>query len=330
MKFKDLLQGKPLGIPLHVVIVHFPIALFALSVVLDIASYAGGGNAPVRGAFYTLALGLIGAALAAVPGLADYTTIRADHPARRIATWHMIFNIAAVALYAISLGLRWGQLDLARTPALPFMLSIVGILIIGVSGYLGGEMVYREGIGVGRHRRGVSLPERTLHIDVGTIDASGFAPVVSSDALVEGQTVRVDVAGTVMAIVRLDGQVYAVQEFCTHRCGPLSEGRFAGGQVQCPWHNSRFDVRTGKVIEGPAKIDLKVFETQVRDSQIWVRGAKIQETPPRLAALRGELPAPAGSKAMADEDRDDSGKLHPEQAHTSEERGRSYKDSEAK
>src|SRR5947209_806892 len=130
MKIRDVLQGKPLGMPLHVAIVHFPIALFGISAVLDIASYSGGGNALTRGAFYALGLGLIGAALAAIPGLADYTTIRADHPARGTAMWHLILNVTAVLLYVVSWSLRWDRLNLPRTPIMAFVVSLIGVVII--------------------------------------------------------------------------------------------------------------------------------------------------------------------------------------------------------
>jgi nitrite reductase/ring-hydroxylating ferredoxin subunit/uncharacterized membrane protein len=272
MSARDVLEGKPLKMPLHVAIVHFPIAFFTLSVLLDVAAHLtrGGSNALTRGAFYTLTAGIVGALVAAIPGLIDYSSIRSDHPGRSTATWHMLLNIAAVVLYATSLAMRWGHLDLSRTPAIPFALSIIGIATIGVSGYLGGVLVYDDGIGVGRHRRRIPPPKRTLRIN-DKEDSSGFVPVVSESELSEGQTLRLDVAGTVMTLVRLQGQAYAFQEFCTHRCGPLSEGCFVDGQVQCPWHNSRFDVRTGKVTKGPAKLDLKVFEIQIRDGLIWVR-----------------------------------------------------------
>src|SRR5690242_16289278 len=118
----DLLEGKPLKMPLHVVIVHFPIALFTISTLFDTASYVtSGGNSFVRGAFYTLSLGLITAALAAIPGLVDYTTIRADHPARKTANWHLILNLTADMLYSISLVLRWYHRELVRPPMVPFV-----------------------------------------------------------------------------------------------------------------------------------------------------------------------------------------------------------------
>jgi nitrite reductase/ring-hydroxylating ferredoxin subunit/uncharacterized membrane protein len=298
--------------PLHVAIVHFPIALFTLSVVLDVAGFAGGGNAVVRGAAYTLLFGLIGAALAAVPGLADYTSIRRDHPARVTATWHMVLNVTAVVLYAISLGLRWGRLDLQRVPVWPFVLSILGLVVIGISGYLGGELVYGDGIGVGRHRRRAPMPGRTIEAEAGAAEATGFVQVANVDALNDGTTLRVDVAGTIMTLVRVDGEVCALQEFCTHRCGPLSEGSIEGGQIRCPWHNSRFNVRTGKVTHGPAKVDLKVYASQVRDGRVWVRaGEPAASAPPAIVAGRGQS-SPAGSGRTEMDRGDDEAKAHPD------------------
>ena len=59
-------------------------------------------------------------------------------------------------------------------------------------------------------------------------------------------------------------------EHYAHRYGPLSEGSFQGYNVQCPWHNSCFDVRNGKVTQGPAKVDLKTFKVETRDGKIGV------------------------------------------------------------
>src|SRR4051812_37705449 len=124
MNAREVLEGKPLKLPLHVVIVHLPIGLFVLSFLLDIGSYLSRGSTDLaRAAFYTLALGVITAVLAAAPGLADYTSIRSDHPAKRIAIWHMILNLAAVIVYAIGLGVRRKHLDASRTSGGAFLLS---------------------------------------------------------------------------------------------------------------------------------------------------------------------------------------------------------------
>src|SRR5438270_10154465 len=97
---KDILEGKPLRHPLHPMLVHFPIGFFILSLLLDLGSFAF-PRVPnlVLGSFYAMALGIVTALLAAVPGFVDYTDIRADHPAKRTATAHMTLNLILVALY---------------------------------------------------------------------------------------------------------------------------------------------------------------------------------------------------------------------------------------
>src|SRR5947199_4666720 len=156
---KDFLEGKPLGHPIHPMLVHFPIGLFFLSLLLDIASFVF-PNVPnlVLASFYAISLGVITALLAAVPGFADYTDIRRDHPGKRTATAHMVLNLIVVALYAINLAVRFSaDVDL-RVHPLAFLLSLVGVALLSVSGYLGGQLVYDEGIGVGRHKTHMPPP----------------------------------------------------------------------------------------------------------------------------------------------------------------------------
>ena len=265
---KDFLQGKPLGHPLHPMLVHLPIGLFLLSFIFDVASKFI--DAPERSAslvlpaFYTMSVGVFFALVAAVPGLADYTSIRRDHPARRTATWHMLLNFAVVALYIVNLVIRNRTHDPFATSVanLPFMLSLVAIALLSISGWLGGKMVYHDGIGVGRHRRrGGRTPRETIVTD-GTLREADLG---------EGDSLRLDINDTIVAVTRVDGKIYAFQEFCTHRFGPLSEGTFDGTQVKCPWHGSCFDMQTGKVTDGPAKEEIRVFPVEVRDGQVRIR-----------------------------------------------------------
>ena len=113
--------------------------------------------------------------------------------------------------------------------------------------------------------------------------ADGFLAVAEVARLPERQTLRVDVDGTVMVVAHADGQFYAFQEFCTHRFGPLSEGCLKEGQVECPWHRSRFDVRTGKVLHGPAKVDLKSYSVRVCQGKICIELAATAATPAKRA-----------------------------------------------
>src|SRR5438477_10525396 len=103
---KLLLQGKPFGHPVHPALVHFPIGLFIPSRVLDVLSRLSHDPTLMRAANYAMAGGVVMALLAAVPGLVDYADIRADHPAKKVATTHLLLNIAAVALFAATLVLR--------------------------------------------------------------------------------------------------------------------------------------------------------------------------------------------------------------------------------
>jgi uncharacterized membrane protein/nitrite reductase/ring-hydroxylating ferredoxin subunit len=271
---KDFLEGKPLQHPIHPLLIHFPIGLFILSFILDLISLAF-PSAPnlVRDAFYAMLLGIITAVIAAVPGLVDYTDIRSDHPAKRTATAHLTLNLIVVALYGINLGVRSSTLDELKTPIAPVVLSLIGIVLLSASSYLGGRLIYDEGIAVGRHKRRTPTPEDTLHFSTANTAREGdvlFVPVPGAERLGNEETLRAEINGQVMTIAKIDNRVFAIQEFCTHRFGPLSEGTFHGFDVQCPWHKSRFDVRTGKVTNGPAKVDLKTFRVETRDGKICV------------------------------------------------------------
>jgi uncharacterized membrane protein/nitrite reductase/ring-hydroxylating ferredoxin subunit len=270
---RTLLEGKFLKHPLHPVLVHLPIGLFFLSFLFDLATKADAGNGYVRAAFYSMLVGVIGALAAALPGFADYTDIRQDHPAKKTATQHMVLNLVAVALYIVNLLLRRGSnLNAASTPWPALILSLAGLGLINYSGYLGGVLVYDDGIGVGRHRRRTPTPVRTVRLRVlGTPD--DFAPIADVADLPQGQTLRLELNDHVMCVVNLgNGEFRAFQEFCTHRYGPLSEGCLTDdGHVVCPWHRSEFDCRTGKPMHGPAKVDLKTYEVTTREGKIYVK-----------------------------------------------------------
>src|SRR5947207_4879622 len=217
---KALLEGKPLHHPLHPLLVHFPIGLFFFSFVLDIAHLIlRSAPALVVGAFYSMAFGIIGALIAAAPGFADYFEIRRDHPARRTATWHMLLNLSAVALYAANLYLRRDQLPALSVPESGLALSFVGVVVLSVSGYLGGTMVYDDGISVGRHRRRTATPARTYRASAANAIASegekAFVAVADASQLAEGETLRADIDGTVITIAKLHGPVFETHDMLT-------------------------------------------------------------------------------------------------------------------
>lgn len=275
---KPLLQGKPFRHPLHTWLVHFPIGLFMLSFALDLYTwFRDFSSTIVEAAYYSMAIGVVMAIFAAIPGLVDYLDIRKDHPAKATATWHMVINLFVILLYLVNTYARVEHVDSMKTPLPLFLMSAAGVGMISLSGYLGGRMVYDQGVSVGRHRRTTRTPKRTIHINTAEqANARGkdgeleFYFVAPMERLETKQILRVAIGGYVIMIARLDGDLFAVQDFCTHRSGPLSEGKICDGQVQCPWHNSRFDLKTGQVTNGPAKVELKTFAVREKDGEVQI------------------------------------------------------------
>ena len=72
-------------------------------------------------------------------------------------------------------------------------------------------------------------------------------------------------------LANVAGRFYAVSDICGHRNAPLSRGRLDGHVVECPLHFAQFDVRDGKLIDGPVSADLPVHETRVQDDTILVK-----------------------------------------------------------
>lgn len=136
--------------PVHPMLIPFPIALWIFSLVADVI-YLWRSNPVWRDwiAFYTLAGGIIGAALAAVPGVIDYFSIE-DRKVSKMASWHAILNVLALLIFTASLYLRTtsGARMVSGSYTIPVALSVVGVILIGISGWLGGEMVYVHGVSV--------------------------------------------------------------------------------------------------------------------------------------------------------------------------------------
>lgn len=136
--------------PIHPMLVPFPIALWIFSLVCDLVYALGwGGTVWDDMAFYSMIGGVLGALLAAIPGYVDYRSV-SDPPVKKIGRWHMGINLFIVAMFAINLWLRTGSRPGA---VLPIILSLVGITLLGVSGWLGGELVYVHGVAVEPHEK---------------------------------------------------------------------------------------------------------------------------------------------------------------------------------
>ena len=89
-----------------------------------------------------------------------------------------------------------------------------------------------------------------------------FLKAAATQDILAGQRKKVNVGGKLIALFNIDGNYYAIDDTCTHQGGPLSEGGVSGSTVTCPWHGSKFDVKTGEVVRGPAAVG--VFRYNVR------------------------------------------------------------------
>ena len=145
------------GHPVHPALVSLPIGLWIFSLLADVVRGLGGGPVWRDLALYTLGAGIVGALIAAVPGFIDYLTIT-DARVRDIAVAHMVTMLVVLGVFASSFWLRW----IGTLSALPVALSVLGVALLGVGAWLGGEMVFVHGQGMAAHpRRKIDSREET-------------------------------------------------------------------------------------------------------------------------------------------------------------------------
>ncbi len=90
---------------------------------------------------------------------------------------------------------------------------------------------------------------------------------MSANEVKEGLPVRVEAFGRALAVVRHDGCVYAIDDTCPHRGGPLSKGELEDGHLLCPLHGWAFDLKTGHMMGNPA-VSVSCYKTEERDEQV--------------------------------------------------------------
>jgi uncharacterized membrane protein len=137
----------PYGHPFHPIAVTIPIGAWTASLVFDVIGLISEDPAAwAAGSRVLLIIGLAGAVVAAALGLLDMSRIARGTPARRTALVHLVLNAAAMLLFAVSLVIRFTAPD--DIPVGAFVLSLVAMAGLGVSGWLGGKLAYRWGVRV--------------------------------------------------------------------------------------------------------------------------------------------------------------------------------------
>jgi len=246
----DALDGVWLGAPLHPALTDVPVGSWTAALVLDGAAALTGDEAMAGAADRVLAVGTLAAVPAAATGLNDLRDLTGQ--SRQVAMVHALLNVVGLSLSSASLAYRaTGRRGIGRT------LSVTGYAISSTAAHLGGKLSFGLGIRVNR-TMGQTAPEE-------------FVPVLN-EADLAGQELReVNVDGVRVLLARSQsGEVCALAGTCTHLGAPLAEGSRRGDTVICPWHGSRFDLRTGAVEEGPAVFAQPRLQARVRGDKIEV------------------------------------------------------------
>ncbi len=137
-------RARFLGHPVHPVLITFPLGLLPVAVLFDLMAWTSGRAFWADLAFYLIAGGILGGMLAAVFGLIDWLAIPRGTRAKAIGAWHGLGNLLVVILFAISWALRATH----STGPMARLLALMGLGLALVTGWLGGELVTRLGVGV--------------------------------------------------------------------------------------------------------------------------------------------------------------------------------------
>ncbi|MEU3505170.1 Rieske 2Fe-2S domain-containing protein [Streptomyces hundungensis] len=242
--YRAVLQGRPIGHPLHPVLVQVPIGAWTSAAVLDLLP--GGG----RHARLLVGMGVVSALPATWAGWVDW----AEQPERQLRTGvvHAASNGVAIGLYAGS----WVVRGRGR-PLLGRVLGFAGLTLASVGGMIGGHLAYRQGVGANKTEPVDHLVE------------PGWHPVGRAAEFTQGQGARRMLGEVPLLVVReADGAFHVLVDRCSHMAGPLSQGKVADGCVECPWHGSVFRLADGENVGGPATAPQPTFETRLTDNGV--------------------------------------------------------------
>jgi nitrite reductase/ring-hydroxylating ferredoxin subunit/uncharacterized membrane protein len=247
---KDALSGTWLGHPLHPMLTDLPIGFWTSSLLLDLV----GGRRAHAASDRLMALGILSALPTAASGLSDWSDTIGEE--RRIGTVHALANGTALVLYSWSwLARRRGRRGKG------VILGLLGATAASAGGYLGGHLVYRQGVG----------PDRNAWKHGG----DDWVDVADDTELLAGSPLVVTVGDDDVLLVRTAGVVTAISNVCGHAGGPLNQGKFDdAGCVTCPWHGSVFQVADGHVVHGPATGNQPRYEARSLGGRLSLRRVK--------------------------------------------------------
>lgn len=237
--------------PVHPILAAFPIAFLTGALIFDLLFYFYGNDALSQTAYFLTIAGIAGGLLAAIPGVIDLlSTVPPKSSARTRGIKHGVLNTIVLLLFGCALIIRSNN-----TTELLQLLAIegLGVILMGISGFLGGTLVYRNQIGVDiRYAGAGKWKEIWAKADKGNIS-------IEKPQLDESQMMLIHADDRRIVLTKTDGSFIAFDDRCPHRGGSLAAGSLACGTVQCPWHGSQFDVSNGSLKAGPAKEGIRTY-----------------------------------------------------------------------
>lgn len=249
------------GHPIHTALIPFPFAFLTGAFFFDAVGWLFGWTEWMISGRHLAGAGVLTALIAAIPGAADYLfTVPPNSSGKKRATQHMLFNLSAVALTIVALALRPGGATLGIVVLLEGVAT--GLLIYGSS--LGGVLVTRNQISIDhRYAEAGKWKEETISA------LAGQPTVVARANELKPSQMKLLHVGERRIVLANTGEGYvAFDDRCTHRGGSLAGGCIARGVVQCPWHGSQFDARSGVVVAGPAKEAIATYRVEERDGGV--------------------------------------------------------------
>src|SRR5688572_3566244 len=117
---------------------------------------------------------------------------------------------------------------------------------------------------------------------------TSFVRVAKTSDLSDSGTTLLEVDDRIVALFKVGGEYFCIDDVCTHDGGPLSDGKLDDHTIACPRHGAKFDIRTGKALTMPATVDTAAHEVKVEGDNILVRLCQ----PGELARTRAAAPSP--------------------------------------
>jgi uncharacterized membrane protein/nitrite reductase/ring-hydroxylating ferredoxin subunit len=251
------------GHSIHQILVPFPVAFFIGAFMADVIVVLNDNMFFDQMAKYLEASGIAFGALAAVPGIIDYFyTVPPESSANKRATQHGLLNVTLLLIFTFALLIR-------RDHEINFLFVMIlegaGVIILTISGWLGGTLVSRNQIGIDhRYADAGKWQEERIETKAEPVE------LFYLNKMKTNQMKLMHINGKRIVISKTDSGYAAFEDRCTHRGGSLADGVMICETVQCPWHGSQFNVTTGKIAAGPANENIKIYKIEMKDEKFYL------------------------------------------------------------